>query len=100
MLFRSDGGWVQLENDYGAMRMRAKASTMVRPKVAYYFHAWEPHQFPDHKSYKTLTPGLIKPLHFAGGEGQLGWFFGHFEPGTHVHDTRVKISAYQGEQQA
>ncbi len=89
-----DGDWAQLANDYGAMRMRAKVSTMVRPKVAYYFHAWEPHQFPNHKSYKFLTPGLMKPLHFAGGDGQVGWFFGHFEPGTHVQDTRVAIRPF------
>ena len=39
------------------------------PKVAYYFHAWEPHQFPDHKSYKFLIPGLMKPLHFRRRRG-------------------------------
>jgi DMSO reductase family type II enzyme molybdopterin subunit len=87
-----DGEWAEISNDYGTIRMRAKHSTMVRPRVAYYFHAWEPHQFPDHKSYKWLIPGLMKPLHFAGGEGHLGWFFGHFEPGTHVQDTRVSIA--------
>ena len=88
-----DGEFAVLSNDYGEMRMRTKYSTMVRPRVAYYFHAWEPHQFPDHRSYKFLIPGPIKPLHFAGGEGQLGWFFGHFEPGTHVQDTRVQVRA-------
>jgi DMSO reductase family type II enzyme molybdopterin subunit len=88
-----DGAFAILANDYGEIRMRAKYSTMVRPGVAYYFHAWEPHQFPEHRSYKFLIPGLMKPLHFAGGEGHLGWFFGHFEPGTHVQDTRVSIRA-------
>ncbi len=87
-----DGAWSEISNDYGEIRMRTKYSAMVRPGVAYYFHAWEPHQFPDHKSYKWLIPGLMKPLHFAGGEDkQLGWFFGHFSPGTHVQDTRVAI---------
>jgi anaerobic selenocysteine-containing dehydrogenase len=91
-----DGAWGEISNDYGKIRMRIKYSTMVRPKVAYYFHAWEPHQFPDHRSYKFLTPGLMNPLHFAGGEGgQLGFFFGHFEPGTHVQDTRVAIAPWR-----
>lgn len=88
-----DGAWAVLSNDYGEMRMRAKYSTMVRPGVAYYFHAWEPHQFPQHRSYKFLIPGLMNPLHFAGGQPQLGWYFGHYEPGTHVQDTRVSIRA-------
>src|SRR5690606_8790987 len=91
-----DGGWARISNDYGAILMRAKHSTMVRPRVAYYFHAWEPHQFPGHQSYKWLIPGLMKPLHWAGGDGQLGFFFGHFEPGTHVQDTRVAIAASPG----
>ena len=93
-----DGDWAEISNDYGKIRMRAKHSSMVRPRVAYYFHAWEPQQFPEHRSYKFLTPGLMKPLHFAGGEGQLGWTFGHFSPGTHVQDTRVAINAYTADQ--
>ena len=92
----ADGSWARISNDYGAIHMRAKHSTMVRPHVAYYFHAWEPHQFPGHKSFKWLIPGLMKPLHFAGGDGHLGWFFGHFEPGTHVQDTRVAIAPSPG----
>jgi DMSO reductase family type II enzyme molybdopterin subunit len=92
----ADGAWARITNDYGSIHMRAKHSTMVRPRVAYYFHAWEPHQFPGHQSYKWLIPGLMKPLHWAGGEGHLGWFFGHFEPGTHVQDTRVAIAASRG----
>jgi nitrate reductase alpha subunit len=91
-----DGAWTKISNDYGSIFMRAKHSAMVRPRVAYYFHAWEPHQFPEHKSYKWLIPGLMKPLHFAGGEGHLGWFFGHFEPGTHVQDTRVAVEPSSG----
>jgi len=89
----ADGDWALLANDYGEIRMRAKHSTMVRPGVAYYFHAWEPHQFPDHRSHKFLIPGLMNPLHFAGGEGQVRWMFGHWEPGTHVQDTRVSVRA-------
>lgn len=95
-----DGDWAEISNDYGKIRMRTKYSTMVRPHVAYYFHAWEPHQFPEHRSYKFLIPGLMKPLHFAGGQGQLGWTFGHFSPGTHVQDTRVAIGRWSGDEAA
>lgn len=86
-----DGAWAEVENRYGQIYMRVKYSTMVRPGVAYYFHAWEPHQFPKHESYKFVTPGLMNPLHFAGREGQLRWRFGIWEPGTQVQDTRVAI---------
>ena len=87
----ADGGWAELFNRHGRVPMRVKYSTMVRPRVAYYFHAWEPHQFPGHRSFKFITPGLMNPLHFAGGEGHLGWRFLAFEPGTHVQDTRVGL---------
>ena len=87
----ADHDWAEVSNRYGSIRMRIKHSTMVQPGVAYYFHAWEPFQFPEHKSYKWITPGLMNPLHFAGGEGQVGWIFGIYEPGTHVQDTRVTI---------
>lgn len=92
----ADGAWGEVSNHYGKMRMRIKHSNMVRPSVAYYFHAWEPYQFPDHKSYKWLTPGLMKPLHFAGGNAQIDWQFGVWEPGTAVQDTRVEITAWTG----
>jgi hypothetical protein len=71
--------------------MRVKHSTMVRPGVAYYFHAWEPYQFPNHESYKWIIPGLMNPLHFAGGGGHVNWAFAMFQPGTQVQDTRIGI---------
>jgi DMSO reductase family type II enzyme molybdopterin subunit len=86
-----DGEWAELFNRHGRVLMRVKYSAMVRPRVAYYFHGWEPYQFPNHESYKFITPGLMNPLHFAGGEGHLGWRFAVFEPGTHVQDTRVGL---------
>jgi DMSO reductase family type II enzyme molybdopterin subunit len=86
-----DGGWAELYNDLGKMHMRIKYSTMVRPGVAYYFHAWEPSQFPEHKSYKWLIPGLMKPLHMAGGEGQLRFGINHFQAGSAVQDTHIGI---------
>ncbi len=87
----ADGEWAEMFNRYGSVRMRTKHSTTVRPRVAYYFHSWEPQQFPEHRSYKFITPGLMNPMHFAGGEGHLRWRFGVWEPGTHVQDTRVGV---------
>ncbi len=88
-----DGDYGEFFNDYYTMHMRVKFSSMIRPGVAFYFHAWEPHQFPDHKSYKWLIPGLIKPLHFAGGYGQITHSLNKWQPGTAVQDTRCGIRA-------
>ncbi len=88
-----DGDYAEFFNDYSTIQMRVKYSTMVRPGVSFYFHAWEPHQFPDHKSYKWLIPGLIKPLHLAGGYGQINHHVNIYQPGTAVQDTRCGIRA-------
>jgi nitrate reductase alpha subunit len=92
-----DGGWGEIFNDLGSMRMRIKHSTMVRPGVAYYFHAWDPSQFPEHKSYKWLIPGLMNPLHMAGGQGHLRFGINHLEAGSSVQDTRVGIRPWKAD---
>jgi len=91
-----DGDWAELYNDLGSVKMRIKYSSMVRPGVAYYFHGWDPTQFPEHKSYKWLIPGLMKPLHNVGGQGQLRFGINHLEPGAFVQDTRVGLRPWAG----
>jgi nitrate reductase alpha subunit len=89
----SDHDYAELYNDYGTVTMRIKYSTMVRPGVAYYFHAWEPNQFPNHESYKWLIPGLVNPLHLSGDYYQLQHGINKYQPGTAVQDTRIGIRA-------
>jgi nitrate reductase alpha subunit len=89
----ADDGWSELSNDYGKMYMLVKYSTMVRPGVAYYFHAWDPLQFPNHESYKWLIPGIQNPMHLAGGARHLGFSINFLQAGSFVQDTRVSIRA-------
>jgi len=86
-----DGDFSELFNNLGSVKMRIKHSTMVRPGVAYYFHAWDPTQFPEHKSYKWLIPGLMNPLHMVGGEGHLRFGINHLQSGSFIQDTRIGI---------
>jgi DMSO reductase family type II enzyme molybdopterin subunit len=95
-----DGDFGELYNDLGSVRMRLKHSTMVRPGVAYYFHAWDPIQFPEHKSFKWLIPGLMKPLHMAGGQGHLHFGINHLQAGSFVQDTRVGIRPWSTSESA
>jgi DMSO reductase family type II enzyme molybdopterin subunit len=90
-----DGAYAEFFNDLGSILMRLKYSSMVRPGVAYYFHAWEPNQFPNHQSYKWLIPGVPKPLHMAGGDGHLHFGINHLQLGAYVQDTRVGIRAVE-----
>jgi DMSO reductase family type II enzyme molybdopterin subunit len=95
-----DFEYVEIYNDYGSVRMRLKVTAMVRPGVAYYYHAWEPHQFPNHASYKNLIPGLVKPLHYAGGYGHINHALNRFQPGSAVQDTRIGIKPWTGQETA
>ena len=45
----------------------------MRPGQAIIYHAWEPYQFADWASSQTVVAGAFKPLHLAGGYGQLGF---------------------------
>ncbi len=93
----ADYDYAELYNDYGSVRMRVKYSTAVRPGVAYYHHAWEPHQFPNHESYKWLIPGLVNPLHMAGGYQQIDHMMNRYQPGSAVQDTRLGIRPWTGQ---
>lgn len=93
----ADYAYAELYNDYGSVRMRVKYSTAVRPGVAYYHHAWEPHQFPNHESYKWLIPGLVNPLHMAGGYQQIDHMMNRYQPGSAVQDTRLGIRPWTGQ---
>ena len=92
-----DYSYAELYNDYGSVRMRVKYSTTVRPGVAYYHHAWEPHQFPNHESYKWLIPGTVNALHLAGGYGQIDHMMNRYQGGSAVQDTRLGIRPWTGQ---
>ncbi|SMB22287.1 putative steroid C25 dehydrogenase-like alpha-subunit [Sterolibacterium denitrificans] len=92
-----DFEYVEIYNNYGSIRMRLKVTAMVRPGVAYYYHAWEPHQFPNHESYKNLIPGIVQPLHYAGGYGHINHALNRFQPGSAVQDTRIGIKPWTGQ---
>ena len=93
-----DFEYVEIFNNYGSVRMRVKVAAMVRPGVAYYYHAWEPHQFPNHQSFKWLIPGLINPLYMAGGYGQINHAMNRYQPGSAVQDTRIGIRPWRGQE--
>ena len=38
------------------------------------YHAWEPFQFKEWKSYDTAIPGMIKWLDLSGGYGHLNYY--------------------------
>jgi len=67
----ADGARVRVRNDHGAFEIQAKPTPALPPGMALVYHAWEPYQFPGRRGNMEVVSSPYKPLHFAGGYGQL-----------------------------
>jgi DMSO reductase family type II enzyme molybdopterin subunit len=87
----TDGETVEVFNDFADFRIMVRTSPTVAPdQVIVYM--WEGHQFPEWKIYDRLLIGQPKPLHLAGGYGQLRYYVFNGSPGpTMDRSVRVEI---------
>jgi anaerobic selenocysteine-containing dehydrogenase len=75
-----DGDLVKVYNDFDDFKVHvkltstARSKTEARPGQVIIYHAWEPHQFEEGKSYDTAIPGMIKWLDLAAGYGHLDYY--------------------------
>ncbi|MCC6383038.1 MAG: molybdopterin-dependent oxidoreductase [Dehalococcoidia bacterium] len=74
----ADGDEVEVHNDRGSYRVRARVSPRVRPGQLIVYNGWEPHMFPGWRGANQVEPGMVKWLHLVGRYGQLrylpfGW---------------------------
>jgi DMSO reductase family type II enzyme molybdopterin subunit len=76
-----DVAWVR--NDLGAFKVHVKLAPGVQPGQVVMYHAWEPYQFEGWMSQQVVNPSPWKPLHLAGGYGQLHYRFALAQP-SHV----------------
>ncbi len=86
-----DGERVRVYNDIDSYETMAKIAPSLRPGQVMQFHAWEPYQFKDGKSYATITPSPINPLQVAGGYFHLQPLPDAATPGPSDRDTRVEF---------
>lgn len=70
----ADDEEVRVHNDFNSFRVRVRETPGCRPGQVVVYHAWEPFQYPDGRSYDFAIPGLIKWLHLAGGYGHLKYY--------------------------
>lgn len=73
-----DGDLIELRNDRGSSRIRARVAPRIRPGQIVIYNGWEPHMFPDWKGTNTVEPGMVKWLHMVSRYGHLrylpfGW---------------------------
>jgi ethylbenzene hydroxylase subunit alpha/complex iron-sulfur molybdoenzyme family reductase subunit alpha len=78
---------VRVWNDVGAFEAVAKVSPALQPGQSVIYHAWEPYQFRGWHGQQEPVPAPWKPLHLAGGYGQI-----HYRPiyGAPGHSPRAQ----------
>ncbi len=87
----ADGDRVRVFNDVDAFEIQAKLSPSLRRGQVIVYHAWEPYQFKDQKSYAAVTPSPINPIQLAGGYFHLQPLPAAGTPGSTDRGTRVEI---------
>ncbi len=88
-----DGQRVHVFNDMGEFRVMAKVSPAVRPGQVIMYNGWDPAMFPDWRGPMDLEPGMVKPLHLAGGYGHIAYRPGCWQPVPVDRATRVEMEA-------
>lgn len=73
-----DGDLVEVSNDRGCYRVRARVAPRVRPGQLIVYNGWEPHMFPGWRGANEVEPGMVKWLHLVSRYGHLrylpfGW---------------------------
>ena len=76
----ADGDRIRVFNDYGAFIVQAKLSALPARGQLIIYHAWDPHQYTGWRGYDHIIPGLIKPLHLAGGYAHLNYWVSNWQP--------------------
>ena len=86
-----NGSSVRLRNDLSSFQAEAKVSGAVRPGQVISYNGWEPYQHVDWKHAAEVEPGMVKWLHFAGGEGHLRFWTTQWQPAPIDRAFRVEV---------
>lgn len=74
----ADGDLIEISNDRGRAKIRAKLSGRIRPGQIVIYNGWEPHMFENWQGPNSVEPGMVKWLHLVSRYGHLrylpfGW---------------------------
>ena len=86
-----DGEHVRVFNDMGEFRVMCKVSPAVRPGQVVMYNGWDPTMFSGWRGPMDLEPGMVKPLHLAGGYGHVNYRPGCWQPVPVDRATRVEV---------
>ena len=83
---------VEVSNDMGVFITPVKFSPGVRPGQIVSYNGWEPYQYKTWKGASDAETGMVKWLHFAGGEGHLRYWPMQWQPVPFDRGIRVNVS--------
>jgi DMSO reductase family type II enzyme molybdopterin subunit len=83
---------VEVSNDMGVFITPVKFSPGVRPGQIVSYNGWEPYQYRTWKGASDTETGMVKWLHFAGGEGHLRYWPMQWQPVPFDRGVRVNVS--------
>jgi DMSO reductase family type II enzyme molybdopterin subunit len=87
----AEGDEVRVYNDFDSFHVHCAVSAAVQPGEVIIYHAFEPYQFRNWKSYDTAIPGMVKWLHMAAGYGQLNYKHWNWQPMQVDRGTAVEM---------
>jgi DMSO reductase family type II enzyme molybdopterin subunit len=82
---------IRVFNGHGAFEARVRPAARMQPGMLQLFHAWEPYQFKDWRGQQDPVPAPWKPLHLAGGYGQLHYRMFYNSPGHNPRGVGVEV---------
>jgi len=91
-----DGDAVRVRNESGAFEAMAKVAPGVQPGQVIIYHAWEPYQFKGWRGQQEPVVAPWKPLHLAGGYGQIHYRMYYAAPGHGPRGAPVEVERVSG----
>jgi nitrate reductase alpha subunit len=91
-----DGDRIRVFNDMGEFFVTAKLTPGVRPGQVVMYNGWDPAQFAGWRGPMDVEPGMVKPLHLAGGYGHIRYRPGMWQPVPVDRATRVEFERADG----
>ncbi len=82
---------IRVHNDHGAFEARVKYAPRMQPGMIQLYHAWEPYQFKGWKGQQEPVAAPWKPLHLAGGYGQLHYRMYYNSPGHNPRGIGIEV---------
>jgi DMSO reductase family type II enzyme molybdopterin subunit len=82
---------IRVYNGHGAFEARVRPGARIQPGMIQLYHAWEPFQFKGWRGQQDPVAAPWKPLHLAGGYGQLHYRMFYNSPGHNPRGVGVDV---------